>query len=106
MISLLSLSETKLADIISAEIARCDKRGIDWRGLVMSRHVLEVPIASRPSPDGSSVEYVALAYTCGVKHRDSEAPFDPILTLFDEIVQSELSRSLIHERTLIKSISV
>ncbi len=94
----------RLAGILSAEIRRCADQGIDWRQILLARHVVAIPAERQPAPDGSSLAYVELAHELGIKRRNEDATataISPILALADELLQAEIAEAIQHERKLI-----
>lgn len=98
----------RLAGILSAEIRRCADLGIDWRQILLARHVIAIPPERQPAPDGSSLAYVELARELGVRRRNEDAgatAVSPILALADELLQAEIAEAVQHERRLIAEVS-
>ena len=98
-----TLSNERLAAILSGEVRRCEAHGIDWRTLVLARHVLQVPRAQQPTPDGLSAAYIELAHDLGIKQRSNEAwrnEASALLCLVDELIQQQLATAILNERHL------
>jgi hypothetical protein len=108
MTPITSVPFARLAGILTAEIRRCAAHGVDWRNLLLARHVMAIPPAQQPAPDGSSLAYVEMAYDLGVKRRNEDAhltELSPMLALADELLQAEIAICIVNERKLIAEVA-
>lgn len=97
------LPPERLSALLAGEARRCAASGVDWRALVLARHVLQVPQSQQPTPDGLSADYIKLAHALGIKHRTQDGSINQqsaLLCLVGELIQAELAAAILNERDL------